>query len=228
MPFKNFIDSRGQTHSIYMQERVSSCAVACIANIIKLIGEDNCVNEAYLRLVTQQFVFGYKSHPAEVKADRRTFIAELIEQRQLAGMLNPGGNSIQRRGMQSEAIIKTLALYNLYSDIKELDEISHANKFNYKENLKSKIIMLGVKTTNQCDHCIIVRDIWDDGTWIIYDPAIGLIETQNVESHYNLFAHATHLNCPYVVSAEKVKVLDLEIGAMPPDPNEAFAMRVGV
>lgn len=147
MPFKTFTDSRGQSHSIYMQEKNSSCGIACVATVLSLIYGENRIEESHLRLISQRFAFGYKPHPVDVKANQRTFIAELIEQRQLSGLLNTDGEMgvCRQSGMRSIAISKTLALFNLYSDKKALKEVSKADEINFAAQLKSKIVILGLK-----------------------------------------------------------------------------------
>ncbi|WP_058441306.1 hypothetical protein [Legionella brunensis] len=225
MPFTIFTDSRGQSHSIYMQEKNNSCGIACIATVLNLTYGNNSFDESHLRLLSQQFPNGYKPHPMDVNANQRTFIAELIEQRQASGLLGSSLklHSNRRPGMRSDAIAKTLASYNIYADKSVLNEIYSANKNDYVEKLKSKIIVLGIKNTNQCDHCIIIRDIWEDGTFIIYDPAIGLVETKDIEKHYDLFPYSNLLNCSYAALNNITKNLDLESGCMEPNSTEVLA-----
>jgi hypothetical protein len=229
MGFTIFSDSRGQSHTIYMQEKISSCGIACIATIIHFTSGNELVSEAHLRQLSQRLPNGYKPHPADVKANGRTFIAELIEQRQASGLLSSSGSGAYRlsqsrkSGINAEGIANLLTLYNLYSDKGALKELDNTNETNYVEKLKSKIVLLGIQNKNQCDHAILIRDVWEDGTLIIYDPAKGLVETKNIEQYYDLFPYSSSLNCAYAVSNDMTKELDLESGCMEPKKNEMLA-----
>ena len=220
MGFTIFTDSRGQSHTIYVQEKISSCGIACIATIIHFTSGNDLISEAHLRQLSQRLAHGYKPHPADVKANQRTFIAALIEQRQASGLLSSSGSSSssqsRKSGVSAEGIANLLTLYNLYSDKGALKELDNTNETNYVEKLKSKIVLLGIKNKNQCDHAILIRDVWEDGTFIIYDPAQGLVETKNIEQYYDLFPYSGSLNCAYAVSNDMTKELDLEGGCLEP------------
>jgi hypothetical protein len=212
MPLETFIDSYGNEHKIYMQEKIMSCAVASCATLFNLM-YDIEFDESHLRLVSQSFEFGYRPHPADVDANQMTTIALLIEKQKKEGIIEKGGHTSHMRiGMRSDAVIQLLKTYHIESSTREFGEVSKATPQNYKEVFKDKIIFLGAITTNGTEHAIIIRDIKTDGTIIVYDSAKGLVELDELSEMYDIFDEGS-VWCP--IYAEKKglkKELDLERG----------------
>lgn len=55
------------------------------------------------------------------------------------------------------------------------------------------------------------------------DPARGLVETKNINEHYNLFPYDNSLSCAFAVSQNRTKEFDLEVGHLTPANNEIIA-----
>lgn len=190
MPFKNFTDSRGSRHCIYLQEKIQSCAIACACSLYKLANPRAAIGETEFRALSQHFDGGYRPDVKDIGQTRATFLIrnELVFFK----------GSDHYLGTRNYAISDLLKVFNLYSEQQALAELNQCNMKNYKNFLFGKIVILTVPHRSG-RHSVLIRDVWDDGTIILYDPSAGLIETQGIEvtyrmSEYELDHLASHIS----------------------------------
>lgn len=212
MPLKTFLDKKMKKHVIALQEKTASCSMACVCTILYFYKGDKAENEDAVRARSQQFKGYYRPHPKDIHSSayplERTFISQLIQIQNQKPNTEIGVKPKRKPG-SLDVGGDVLASYHIYSDKQALDEIYFLDERNLAEKLKGKITVLAVKTANNTHHSIIIQDVRDDGTFVIYDPdpEIGLIETKNIKARYDLFwdDEAFGTRCDFVIPHSKLE-----------------------